>query len=84
MIAAYGFLQKHFAKNKDNIWFKRLNLRAPEYTSIANSMCSKIVSHPPCSPVNEKEWAKAAELLDELRKRCRDAGIAMDADTFTC
>jgi len=60
-IAAYGFLQRNFAKKPDEIWSRRLNLRAQEYRDVANGVYYKISRHPRGSDVNEKEWAKAGE-----------------------
>jgi hypothetical protein len=83
-IAAYGFLRKHFAKKPEEIWCRRLDLRVQEYEAIANAIYYKILHHLPGSAIHEKEWTKAAELLGELRKRCHDAGVMMNAAAATC
>jgi hypothetical protein len=74
-IAAFGFLKKYFAGDEDDIRFRRLKLRVQEYNRIVGGVFDKVSNHPPGTVVDEKEWAKAAELLPELGRRCREAGL---------
>jgi hypothetical protein len=74
-LAAYALLKEHFENSPREFRFRRLKLRAPDYEHIVNYVFERILYHPRGTDDEEREWAKAAELLDELIGRCHDAGL---------
>lgn len=62
-LEAYAFLLKHFTE--DDVRYKRLKLRKPEYESMARELYDKVRKQPD----DDKEWLPAKRTLDELARR---------------
>jgi hypothetical protein len=77
-LQCYAILEAHFRDKTDDIRCRRLKLRAQEYEVIASDLYHRISHHSRGTLVDEREWAKAAELLDELVRRCHTAGLKLD------